>query len=128
MKKKLIKNSLKSISKNKKRFLSLLFMALLGVGFFAGLTAASPDMEESLNNYLDNSEVYDINILATLGLTDEDITALEAVEGIEKAIKFAVKNKKKILKSNEEFVYENDKLIEKIIKIINSENKRKDKI
>lgn len=85
MKKKLIKNSLKSISKNKKRFLSLLFMALLGVGFFAGLTAASPDMEESLDNYLDNSEVYDINILATLGLTDEDITALEAVEGIEKA-------------------------------------------
>ena len=85
MKRKLIKNSVKSISKNKKRFLSLLFMALLGVGFFAGLTAASPDMEKSLDNYLDNSEVYDINILATLGLTDEDITALEEVEGIEKA-------------------------------------------
>lgn len=75
------------------------------------ILATNTATREALINYSKNSQVVENN-----------------EEGIEKAIKFAVKNKKKILKSNEEFVYENDKLIEKIIKIIDSENKRKDKI
>ena len=85
MKKTLLKNSLKTITKNKKRFLSMFFMALLGVGFFVGLTAASPDMEDTLDKYLDNTKTYDINILATLGLTDDDIEKLEEIEQIEAA-------------------------------------------
>lgn len=85
MKKALLKNSLKTILKNKKRFLSMLFMALLGVGFFAGLTASSPDMKDTLNNYLDETKTYDISIMATLGLTDEDIIELEKLSGIEAA-------------------------------------------
>ena len=48
-------------------------------------------------------------------------------EGIEKAIKFAVKNKKQISKLENNYVYDNEKLIDKIIKIIESDNKRKDK-
>ena len=75
------------------------------------ILATTTATREALVNYSKNSQVVENN-----------------EEGIEKAIKFAVKNKKKILKSNEEFVYENDKLIEKIIKIVDSENKRKDKI
>ena len=75
------------------------------------ILATNTATREALINYSKNSQIVE-----------------NSEEGIEKAIKFAVKNKKKILKSNEEFVYENDKLIEKIIKIINSENKRKDKI
>ena len=75
------------------------------------ILATNTATREALINYSKNSQVVENN-----------------EEGIEKAIKFAVKNKKKILKSNEEFVYENDKLIEKIIKIVDSENKRKDKI
>lgn len=83
MKKALLKNSLKTILKNKKRFLSMLFMALLGVGFFAGLTASSPDMEDTLDQYLDDTKTYDISIIATLGLTDEDIEEIKKIEGIE---------------------------------------------
>lgn len=85
MKKALIKNSLKAITKNKKRFLSMFFMALLGVGFFAGLTAASPDMEDTLDKYLDDTQNYDIKILATLGITDEDIQKVNDIEEIEAA-------------------------------------------
>ena len=48
-------------------------------------------------------------------------------EGIEKAIKFAVKNKKQISKLEDNYIYDNEKLIDKIIKIIESDNKRKDK-
>lgn len=60
-------------------------MAFLGVGFFAGMRAASPDMISTIDNYFDSQNVYDIQILSTLGLTNEDIEALEQVEGVKKA-------------------------------------------
>lgn len=83
MKKSLFKNNLKSIHKTRRRFISILVMAFLGVGFFAGLVATSPDMLDSLDKYADSSNLYDINILSTLALTDDDITALQALDGVE---------------------------------------------
>ena len=65
------------------------------LAFSAGLTAASPDMEDTLDKYLDDTKTYDISILATLGLTDEDITKLEGLEQIEKA--YGVQNKDYII-------------------------------
>lgn len=85
MKKSLFKNNLKSIHKTKRRFISILVMAFLGVGFFAGLVATSPDMLDSLDKYADSSNLYDINIMSTLGLTDDDITALQALDRVENA-------------------------------------------
>ena len=85
MKKSLFKNNLKSIYKTRRRFISILVMAFLGVGFFAGLVATSPDMLDSLDKYADSSNLYDINIISTLGLTDDDITALQALDGVENA-------------------------------------------
>ena len=85
IKKSLLKNNLKSIYKTGRRFISILVMAFLGVGFFAGLVATSPDMLDSLDKYADSSNLYDINIISTLGLTDDDITALQALDGVENA-------------------------------------------
>ena len=85
MKKSLFKNNLKSIHKTRRRFISILVMAFLGVGFFAGLVATSPDMLDSLDKYADSSNLYDINIVSTLGLTDDDIAALQALDGVENA-------------------------------------------
>ena len=46
-------------------------------------------------------------------------------EGIEKAIKYIVKNKSKILEKNNNYIYENDKIIDKIVKVIKEENVKK---
>ena len=59
-------------------------MAFLGVGFFVGIRAASPDMIDTIDSYFDNQNVYDIKVLSTLGLTDEDITKLSNIEGVDK--------------------------------------------
>ena len=83
LKKSLLKNNLKTIKKTRRRFISILIMAFLGVGFFAGLVASSPDMLDSLDNYADNNNLYDISILSTLGFTDEDIEKIGEIEGIE---------------------------------------------
>ena len=83
VKKALLKDSVKEIKVGYKRFISILLMALLGVGFFAGLRATSPDMVNTIDTYFKEQNVYDIEVLSTLGLTDEDITALENIENVE---------------------------------------------
>lgn len=49
-------------------------------------------------------------------------------EGIEKAIKFAIKNKNKVQTRDNQYVYDNDKIINKIIKIIDENKKHPDRI
>ena len=53
MKSMLIKHIFIKIKANYKRFLSLLSMALLGVGFYSGIQACSPDMLKTLDNFYD---------------------------------------------------------------------------
>ena len=69
MKKALLKNSVKEIKNTYKRFLALLLMAFLGVGFFAGIRATSPDMVNTIDKYYKEQNMYDIQIISTLGLT-----------------------------------------------------------
>ena len=84
MKKALLKDSVKEIKNTYKRFISILLMAFLGVGFFAGIRATSPDMVDTIDNYYDKQNVYDIQIVSTLGLTDEDLEEISKVENVEK--------------------------------------------
>ena len=83
MKKALFKDSIKEIKNTHRRFISILLMAFLGVGFFAGIRASSPDMKKTIDNYYKEQNVYDIEIVSTLGLTGSDIDALKQIEGIE---------------------------------------------
>ena len=76
------KNSIKSIIKSRRRFLSILIMAFLGVGFFSGLKACGPDMKEMLDNYVDNNKMYDIKIQSTLGLTDDDLKIVRKIDNV----------------------------------------------
>lgn len=64
------------------RFVAIFSIVALGVGFLAGLNATPLDMEESMERYLDDGNFYDLRIVSSMGLTDEDVTALEQVEGI----------------------------------------------
>ena len=103
MKKSLLKNNFREISKNKRRFISMLVMAFLGVGFFAGLVATSPDMLDSLDKYADKSNFYDINIISTLGITDDDIQAIKNIDGVENA--YGIQTKDSMVKiDDKEFV------------------------
>ena len=83
MKTALFKDGIKEIKSSYKRFLSILLIVLLGVGFFAGLRAASPDMKKTLDLYFDDLNVMDVQVISTLGLTDDDIGAIKNVEGVQ---------------------------------------------
>ena len=84
MKNVLLKDTAKEIKVTFKRFLSILLVVLLGVGFFAGIKATSPDMKKTIDEYFDSQNVMDIEVISTLGLTDDDVKTLQNVEGVEK--------------------------------------------
>lgn len=64
------------------RFLSLLLITALGVAFFSGIRAAQPDMELSADRYYDETRLMDISVQGTLGLTEEDVQSIAAIEGV----------------------------------------------
>ena len=66
------------------RFLSIFFIVAIGVAFFSGIRAAEPDMRLSGDKYFDDKNLMDIQVVSTLGLSESDVKALEAVDGIEK--------------------------------------------
>lgn len=83
MKISLLKDGYREIKYSFKRFLSILLMSFLGVGFFAGIRATSYDMKATLDNYYKLAKAFDIEIISTLGLTYEDTKSLEKLDGIE---------------------------------------------
>ena len=83
MKKALLKDSIKEIKNTYKRFLSILLMAFLGVGFFAGIKATSPDMIDTIDQYYKTHNVYDIELVSTLGLTNHDMEELKKIDTID---------------------------------------------
>jgi len=80
----LFKDFLREIGKSKARFFSIFFIVLIGVGFFAGIKATAPDMEYTADKYFDESNMWDIHVMSTMGLTDDDIAAIAAVPGVER--------------------------------------------
>lgn len=75
----------REIRKSTGRFVSLFLIVALGVAFYAGIRSCNPDMLISADNFYDASKMEDLRIISTLGLTDDDIDALEEIDGVEKA-------------------------------------------
>ena len=67
------------------RFMSIFFIVAIGCAFFSGIRASEPDMRYSGDAYFDNRNMMDIEVISTLGLTDDDLQAIEDVDGIEAA-------------------------------------------
>ena len=80
----IFKNSFRKIWKSKGRFLSLILIVILGTSFFAGVRETASDMIKTLDNYYDETNLYDFKIVSTMGLTDDDIKSLEEIDGIER--------------------------------------------
>lgn len=73
------------IRRSKSRFISILLIVALGVAFFSGIQASSPDMRYSGDAYYDESSLMDIKVVGTMGLSADDVEAIENIDGIESA-------------------------------------------
>lgn len=72
----LIKQSFISIKQTFNRFISILVIVLLGVGFFTGIRETSPNMKDSLDAYFKKENVYDISLMSTWGITTDEVEDL----------------------------------------------------
>ena len=77
------KGVLRSITHSLGRFLAIAVIAALGTGFYAGLRMTSPDMKLAGDIYYDGTNLCDLRVMSTLGLSDENIDELRQVEGVE---------------------------------------------
>lgn len=75
------KDIFRSIKNGWKRFLSIMIITALGVAMLTGLYAACLDMYYSADKFYDQQNLFDIRILSTLGLTQDDIDEISQIEG-----------------------------------------------
>ena len=71
------------IKKTMGRFISIFFIVALGVAFYSGIRASEPSMRITADQYFDDSELMDLKVMGTMGLTKADIKAIGKVSGIE---------------------------------------------
>lgn len=82
----LLKNAFLKVRKSIGRFLSLLFIVALGLGFFAGLRETAPDMLRTANHYYRDTNFMDYKIVSTMGLQKDDVEALKKISSIKDVV------------------------------------------
>ena len=75
----------RTITGNVKRFASIALICALGVSIMIGLRAGCEDLRRSVDAYFSQQNVYDISVQGTLGLSDDDVDAVAALDGVDVA-------------------------------------------
>ncbi|MCF0116368.1 MAG: ABC transporter permease, partial [Erysipelotrichaceae bacterium] len=83
MKKALLTDTVRAIKKSLGRYVSLIAITCLGVGFLVGVCGSSPIMATSMDQYNDENNLMDFTIYSSYGFDEDDVKAVEALEGIE---------------------------------------------
>lgn len=83
----MLKTTLREIKGSLGRYMAILAIVMLGVGFFSGLKVTKPAMTETMDSYLRDCDFFDYRLLSTIGFTEENVESLrewqqaEDVEG-----------------------------------------------
>ena len=78
----LLRSALREIRQSLGRYLAILAIVGLGVGFFAGLRPCQPAMMATGLDYLSEHSLHDFRLLSTLGFTEEDVERFAGLEGV----------------------------------------------
>lgn len=82
MKSMMVKTTLREIRQSLGRYLAILGIIALGVGFFAGLKATTPAMLKTAEIYWDEKQLYDFRLICTLGFGDAEVAEIAAREDV----------------------------------------------
>lgn len=89
MSKGMIKTTIREIRGSLGRYMAILAIVMLGVGFFSGLKATTPAMIATENDYLSQQNFFDFRLLSTVGFDEEDVeelTGLGEIADVEGAV------------------------------------------
>lgn len=79
----MFKNTLRKIKHSLGRFITLILIIAIGAAFFAGVRETSSDMIRTMDEYYDETKLMDYRIVSTMGLTEDDLTALKNLNNTE---------------------------------------------
>ena len=85
MKKTFFKNLFRDVLQTLSRFLSIVIIIAMGVAFYAGIRATSPDMKISADSYFNETEFMDFKLISTLGLTVDDLNQVQKLKDVKAA-------------------------------------------
>ncbi len=77
------KNTIREISKSRNRFLSIFLICAIGVGFFSGVRATCEIMKVTADDFYDAHNLFDLRVLSTFGLTEDDAEAIGEIDGVD---------------------------------------------
>ena len=60
-----------------------MLICAIGVGFFSGVRATCDIMKTSADDYYDAHDLFDLRVLSTFGLTEDDAAAIAGIDGID---------------------------------------------
>jgi putative ABC transport system permease protein len=99
MTKSLIKNTFREIKNTKARFISIMAIIALGVGFFAGIKATVPSMYNLARTYTDEQELMDYRLVSTVGFDEDDIKAVKNTDGVTSVMPIQARSRQRVIKS-----------------------------
>lgn len=79
------KNIRRTILRSMGRYIAILAIVALGVGFFAGVKDTKASMVKTCNKYVSEHNLYDYRLVSTWGFTEEDEKALSKTDGVKAA-------------------------------------------
>ena len=82
MTKMLKKNIWRSITGSFGRYLAILLIIMLGSAFFTGLKLTRADMIGTATAYLEDTSLYDLRLISTLGFDLDDVAAVSSCDGV----------------------------------------------
>ena len=81
----LLKNTLRKLKHSFGRYFSLLIIVLIGIGFYTGIQSSVPSIKNLQNDYYNETNLMDLTVRSTLGLTEDDINALKTLPNVKNA-------------------------------------------
>lgn len=68
------------------RYIAIMLIIMLGVAFFAGLRQTCSSMLAVEFEYLEETKLYDLRLISTIGFEDEDIEEISEIDEVETAV------------------------------------------
>ena len=81
----LIKSTLREIKNSVGRYLAILVIIALGVGFFAGLRACRPALTDTAGKYYEEQKMYDYRLLSSVGFSKDNVKSFFEGKGVSAA-------------------------------------------
>lgn len=83
----LLKDTFRSVARNKLRFISVVVIVALGVSFYVGIKSASPQMNSTANRYFTESNLADVRVTSRIPFSDDDIKIISEFDGVDRVVK-----------------------------------------